>query len=260
MRRPECLAESGLCRLRRLHDPLCRFLRSRFRIAIDDDDRTAFRNIRRRKSCGERNAGDATIAHQPAFRLTDKRVKRCRWLYQRALCRKRNEIVEAAHRLCLLRTGFYRGEKMLRRPRPCFCHIDMRIGAVCNQRIRFRNHALRHIRVKIKARSKGYIRPDKRADTAKDFPLPIIKMLRDHGAMKIEINSINRACRSQILKHHAHDALKGIFRDMSGGRGRTPDKRDKRVARRSIVDEARNRDIHACESGKKRLPPLQGRP
>ena len=71
-------------------------------------------------------------------------------------------------------------------------HVDMRIGAVGDQRVGMLDHFRRHIGVQIEADHQRQILADHLPHAAQDFAFAVVEMFRDHGAVQVEIDGVER--------------------------------------------------------------------
>ena len=118
----------------------------------------------------------------------------------------------------------------LRRTGTGFAHIDMRIVAIGGERGCGVAHLGADIGVKIEAGDNRRFGRQRGADAAEERPLAILKMLRHHGAVQIEIDGVG-FCRGDVFQQHGGDALERVLRHMRRGRSGTPGKRQKLMAR-----------------------------
>ncbi len=69
-------------------------------------------------------------------------------------------------------------------------HVDMRVGAIGNQRIGMFDHFGRHIGVQVEADDQRQIRADHFAHAGENFAFAIVEVLGHHRAVQIEINRV----------------------------------------------------------------------
>jgi hypothetical protein len=62
--------------------------------------------------------------------------------------------------------------------------VDMRVGAIGDQRACIVRHRLGHVGVQIQGRHHGHARADARADALQQIALAVILVLRDNGAVE----------------------------------------------------------------------------
>ena len=74
-------------------------------------------------------------------------------------------------------------------------HVDMRIGAIGDQRVRVFDHLGRDIGVQIEADHQRQILADHLAHARQNFAFAVVEMFRDHGAVQVEIDGVERARR-----------------------------------------------------------------
>ena len=79
-------------------------------------------------------------------------------------------------------------------------HVDMRIGAVGDQRVRMLHHFGRHIGVQIEADHQRQILADHLAHAREDFAFAIVEMFRHHRAVQVEIDGVERAGRPRCRR------------------------------------------------------------
>ena len=70
------------------------------------------------------------------------------------------------------------------------CHLDMRISAIGNQRVRVLGHLSCHISVKIERRHDRYVRPDRGKNPRQEFVLRIVMFLSNHCTMLGQQHSV----------------------------------------------------------------------
>ena len=127
-------------------------------------------------------------------------------------------------------------------------HIDMRVGAIGDQRVRLFDHLRRHIGVQIETDHQRQIRADHLAHARNDFALAIVDMLGDHGAMQIEINRVDRTRRLDAIDDRFGDAFIGVLRHMRRRARGAPDGRHQLPAHRfGGRDEAGDADIDVAQ-------------
>ena len=71
-------------------------------------------------------------------------------------------------------------------------HVDMRIGAIGDQRVGMLHHLRRHIGVQIEADHQRQVLADHLAHARQNFAFAVVEMLGDHRAVQIEIDGIER--------------------------------------------------------------------
>ena len=104
-------------------------------------------------------------------------------------------------------------------------HVDMRIGAVGNQRVGMFDHLGRDIGVQIEADHQRQVVADHLAHARQDFAFAVVEMFGDHGAVQVEIDGVERSRRLDAVDHHLDDALKGILGHMRRGAGAAGNRR-----------------------------------
>ena len=98
--------------------------------------------------------------------------------------------------------------------------------------------------MEVEAHDQRQVLADHLAHAGKRFAFAVVMMFGHHGAVQIEIDGIDRSCRSDAVDHLLHDAFEGIVGDMRRwDRGR----RDRRDQLPAIgfgrLDEAGKADI-----------------
>lgn len=68
----------------------------------------------------------------------------------------------------------------------------MRIGAEGDERVSHRHHERRDIAVQVEADDERNVRPDRSAHPPQQFAFAVIMVLRDHGAVQVEIDAVQR--------------------------------------------------------------------
>ena len=93
-------------------------------------------------------------------------------------------------------------------------HVDMRIGAIGNQRVGMLHHLRRDVGVQVEADHQRQVLADHLANAGKDFSFAVVDMFRDHRAMQIEIDAVDGAGGFDAIDDGLGDALIGILRDV----------------------------------------------
>ena len=70
-------------------------------------------------------------------------------------------------------------------------HVDVRIGAVGDQRVGALEHRARHVRVQVEARDDRHARADGLAHAAQDLALAVVVGLHHHRAVQVEVDAID---------------------------------------------------------------------
>ena len=86
-------------------------------------------------------------------------------------------------------------------------HVDMRIGAIGDQRVGMLDHFRRDIGVQVEADHQRQVLADHLAHAREDFAFAVVEMLGDHRAVQIEIDGVERAGGCDAVDHHLDDAL-----------------------------------------------------
>ncbi len=113
--------------------------------------------------------------------------------------------------------GFEQQREMARRGAAGRGHVDMRIGAVGDERICVVHHRGRHVGVQVEADDERQIGSDQLAHAGENFTFAVVEMFGDHGAVQVEIDSIEPTGAGDAVHHHLDDALEGILGDMRRG-------------------------------------------
>ena len=105
-------------------------------------------------------------------------------------------------RLCEFLLGAEQQRQMLRGGAAGVGHVDMRIGAIGDQRVGMLNHFGRHVGVQIEAGHQRHLLADHLAHAAQDFAFAVVEMFGHHRAMQIEIDGIERPSGRDAVDHH----------------------------------------------------------
>jgi hypothetical protein len=184
-RLPELFAEPALARQHLRRDLVGGFGRRRFRVAVSDNRGAAILDVGGRKTRGERDSADATIAQYRAVEISERAIEMRRWLRQRALRRQRNQIIDLPQRLGLFRQSRKYRIEMGRGLRPGLRHIDVGIGTISNQRIGIGDHFIGDIGMKIETRDKRDFAAYRAPHARENFAFTVVEMLADHRAVQI---------------------------------------------------------------------------
>ncbi len=220
-------------------DGVCRLVRISLRLAIGDHHRPAIGEIRRGKSRCKRQRW-----HRLALLRRQMRIDALARLDVGALPTDRNQERQLPECFCKAALGAEQERHVAGRSPAGIRHVDMRIGAIGDQRVRMFHHSRRDIRVQVETDHQRQVRSDQLAHAREQFALPVVKVFGHHGAMKIEINTVERSRCRDAVDDHGRDALKGIFADVSRRTRRAPHRRHQfPVSRFSFGDEARKPNI-----------------
>ena len=99
-------------------------------------------------------------------------------------------------------------------------HVDMGIGAITDQDIGAGGHGRRGVRMQVKADDQRHLRPDRPAYPGDQLALPILQVLRHHGAVEVEIDRVEGGL--QPGQHDRRHPLEGILGDVGGRHGAGP--------------------------------------
>ncbi len=134
-------------------------------------------------------------------------------------------------------------------------HVDMRIGAVADHRGGVPYHLRRHVGVEIEAGDDRQCGTEQGADAAQQLALAILEMRRDHRAMQVEIDAVERTRGGEVLEQPRRDALIHILIDIGRGRRRAPRQRHQLMAQPAQrADRAGDRNVVAGDRLEQRRP------
>ena len=139
--------------------------------AIGEHARPAIGKIRRRKTRRERQR-----RHRVALQRRQLLVDAFGRLVVGALPADRNQERQLPERLCESLLGAQQQREMLRRGAAGIGHVDMRIGAVGDQRVGMFDHLRRHIGVQIEADHQRQVLADHLAHAREDFAFAVVEM------------------------------------------------------------------------------------
>ena len=140
-------------------------------------------------------------------------------------------------------------------------HVDMRIGAVGDERVGALDHQPGDVAVEVEARDERHVRPDRGAHAPEHLAFAVIEAFADHGAVQVEINPVERQRGRDARDQIVSDRLERLCRDMGRGAGCAPQRRQQGPAGSlARLDEARCADIDVVHAGEDVLAPRQRRP
>ncbi|MGY4596467.1 hypothetical protein ACVWXL_004213 [Bradyrhizobium sp. GM22.5] len=126
-------------------------------------------------------------------------------------------------------------------------HVDMGIGAVGDQRVRMLNHFGGDVGVEIEAGDQRNVLADDAAHARENLAFAVVEMFRDHRAVQIEIDGVDRAGGCNAIDHDLHDALEGVLGDMRRRARAAGNRRNEFPAMGlGAVDETGEADIDAA--------------
>ena len=73
---------------------------------------------------------------------------------------------------------------------PGFGHVDMRIGAIGDQRVGMLDHLGRDIGVQVEADDQWQVLADHPAHASQNFAFAVVEMFGHHRAMQVEIDRV----------------------------------------------------------------------
>ena len=176
------------------------------RPAIGEHARSAIGKIRRRKTRRKRQR-----RHRLALQRREFLVDALGGLVVGALPADRNQERQLPERFCEFLLGPQQQRQMTGGGAAGIGHVDMRIGAIGDQRVGVFDHLGRHIGVQVEADHQRQVLADHLAHPRQNFAFAVVEMFGHHGAMQIEIDRIERPRRLDAVDHHLDDALKGVL-------------------------------------------------
>ena len=177
--------------------------------AIGEHRRRAVRKIGGRKPRCKRQR-----RHRLALQRRELVVDAFGRLIERALPRDRNKKRQLPERLGELLTAAQQQLQMLGRSTAGVGHIDMRIGAIGDQRVGMLDHPRCDVGVQIDADHQRQVGADHLADARQDLAFAIVEMFGDHRAVQVEIYRVELSGRLDTVDHDFDDALERILGDM----------------------------------------------
>ena len=99
-------------------------------------------------------------------------------------------------------------------------HVDVRIGAIGNEPVRVLHHRARDVGVQVEARHHGHAIADHLAHAAQQLAFAVVVRLDHHGAVQVQVNTIDRQRGFQSLNEFFGNALervRGYVRRRAGG-------------------------------------------
>ena len=166
-------------------------------VAVDHQRRAALGDVGRREARRVGDADDAlVVALLAGLELAHQIEDRLGRLDEGALPDQRDQEIELAvgaiDRPLLLEQPVEQLDRALAGHR----HVDVRIGAIADQRRRQLRHLGRQVGVIVEARHDRQLVADDAADAAQQLAFAVLGVLRDHRAMQVEIDARRtaRAC------------------------------------------------------------------
>ncbi len=188
--------------------------------AIGKYGRTAIGEIRRRKTRRKRQR-----RHRVALQRRELLVNALGRLIVGALPADRNQERQLPERLCEFLLGAQQQREMSCGGAAGVSHIDVRIGAIGDQRVGMLDHFRCHIGMQVEADHERQVVADHLADTRDNFAFAVVEMLGHHRPVQIEINAIDRAGVPDAVDDDLGDALIRILGDVCRRARGTPDGR-----------------------------------
>jgi hypothetical protein len=105
--------------------------------------------------------------------------------------------------------------------------------------------------MQVQAGHDRHVRTHQLAHALEQFAFAVVQVFRDHGAVQVQIDAIQRQRLRQPLQDHRADAFERILGDRTRGAGRRPGSRYQGVPSHGF-DEARHRYVgarHRLEHG-----------
>ena len=128
-------------------------------------------------------------------------------------------------------------------------HVDVRIGAIADQRRGEPGHLGREVGVIVEAGHDRQVVAHDVADAAQQLAFAVLGVLGHHRAVQVEIDGVERAELAKILVEQRPHPLVGILGHVRGRRRRRPGQRHDLVAKfGKALDGARDRDVEAFDS------------
>ncbi len=140
--------------------------------------------------------------------------------------------------------------QQLRRARAGVGHVDVRIGAVGDQRIGALQHALRDVGMQVQAGDDRHVRAHRRTQPGQQFAFAVVVLVGHHRAVQVQIDRVGPLC-ARGVHDLAGDALERIGGHMRRRAGAGPDHRQQfRLVAGQFADradEAARRDIDVAQ-------------
>jgi hypothetical protein len=150
--------------------------------------------------------------------------------------------------------------QVLGRPHARRRHIDMRIRAIDEHRVRQVDHLPRHVRVKVERDDDGHGRPYDRTHAGEQLAFAVVDMLGHHRPMQIEIDCVHRQGGLQVVDDHARDRLISLARHLRRRHGaRSRQRNDIPAITARFLGETRERqvDIQVSQNLRPTLDPAE---
>jgi len=113
---------------------------------------------------------------------------------------------------------------------PGICHVDMRIGAVGDERVRMLDHFGCYVGMEIEADHQRQFLADHLADAGENFAFAVVEMFGHHRAVQVEVDGVERPKLLQVLVEQRPHLLIGVRGDVGRGRRGCPGERHDFVA------------------------------
>ena len=165
-----------------------------------------------RESESGRVGKDAHVASLQGLESPDDRSGR---LGLRALGGDRRKKRDLAVRLETGPAPLQELKQVPRRPLPGHRPVDVRIGPIGDERIRESHHRIRDVGVIVEAGDDRHVGSDRRAHPPQQLALAILDVLGDHGAVKVEVNGVERFGCLEVVDQPSGDRLEGAPGDVA---------------------------------------------
>ena len=192
----------------------------RLGLAIREHARPAIPEIRRRKARRERQR-----RYRVVLQRRELPVDAFAWLVVGALPADRNQERQLPECFRKALPGPQQQREVTGSGPAGVGHVDVRIGAIGDQRVGMFDHVGRNIGVQVETHNEGQIVADRAAHARENFAFAVVEMLCDHGAVQIEIDGIERPSRPDAVDHDLDDTLERIPGYMCGRAGAARDGR-----------------------------------
>ena len=107
--------------------------------------------------------------------------------------------------------------------------VDVRVGAVGDQRVAVRDHGLGQVGVQVERADDRQIGPTCARTPAEQLALAVVQVLGDHGAVQVEEQGVERAGGGQVVQQHRRQPLERVLGHRPGGARIGPDQRHELV-------------------------------
>jgi hypothetical protein len=140
-------------------------------------------------------------------------------------------------------------------------HVDMRIGAVCDQAVGVAHHRAGHVGVQVEAGHDRHSRSDGFTNPSQNLAFAVVERLDHHRAMQVEVDAVHGHRLLQPGNQFGEDLLERGRGDLRGRAGRGPGGAGHRVARGAQRrDGAGGRDVCPFDRAEEGLAVLHAGP